>query len=890
MTQTLLPPTAGLYVQDAEQPLAFPLKHTEVKAQVSGHLARVEVIQTFENPFATPLEAIYIFPLPDEAAVDSMVIRLGDRAIRGRIEKREQAQAIYDQAKKQGQTAGLLEQERANIFTQSLANILPGEQIEVVIGYSDQLAYKQGAYEFVFPMVVGPRYIPGTSIAGPGSRPGSAPEPMTLNQDTDIVPDASRLNAPILPADLRSGHDIQVTVDIATGAGPWKLESANFQSPSHQIAINSQDAITRVTLAPNDTLPNKDFILRYQVAGAATQTSVLTQSDERGGHFAAYLIPAIHYDSAQYIPKDMVFLIDTSGSQSGPPLDQCKALMHRFIQGLHPQDTFNIVNFANTTQQLAKVPLENTPQNRQRALTYVDRLQAGGGTEMLQGFKTVLNLPQMDRERIRNIVLLTDGYIGNETQIFAEAQRSLTLSTRIHSFGAGSSVNRFLLNRVAEMGRGISHVVRHDEAIERVVDKFLEQINNPVLGNLSLRWEGPGEAPDLYPIAPPDLFAEQPLVLLGRKRDRQPGTLRVTGMAASGDSFESFALHFEPSGNPALAQLWGRARIKALMNQMVSGETTVGVAAVTETALAYQLLSQYTAFVAISDEVRVEQPNESVSVNVPVNMPEAVSHTKVFRKRAVAPVPCMAAEEQASLMEAEEDSFESEMPPLSPSTSSWGVVGSSDAFSGPTSQLGTSPEAPSEPTEKALRPQPKAGRSAPQSPAPRKIGRSQSEVSRSEPRSRPGMRLKKATRFSGHGEPTEKRGEAQKKSKPVRQSIFLRIKDWFSALFNLNSLKTGQPSTPQSQIQIVKAEGLNPDLLQQLQQNLESHWLSITPQPKGTLVFELVIQHGRVKRVMLDVEASDPQDPAAVERIRQIFFQWLCPQDFVEPLRVELRV
>ncbi len=877
MTQTLLPPTAGLFVQDAEQPLAFPLKHTEVKAQVSGHLSRVEVIQTFENPFATALEAIYIFPLPDEAAVDTMTIRIGDRAIHGRIEKREQAQAIYDRAKKQGQTAGLLEQERANIFTQSLANILPGEQIEVVIGYSDQLAYQQGAYEFVFPMVVGPRYIPGSPIAEPGNRPGSAPEPMTLNQDTDVVPDASRLNAPVLPADLRSGHDIQVTVDIETGAGPWKLESVNLQSPSHQIAIDAQDAITRVTLAPSDTLPNKDFILRYQVASADTQASLLTQSDERGGHFAAYLIPAIHYDKTQYIPKDMVFLIDTSGSQSGPPLDQCKALMRRCIQGLHPQDTFNIVNFANTTQQLAKVPLENTPQNRQRALTYVDHLQAGGGTEMLQGLKTVLNLPQLDRERIRNIVLLTDGYIGNETQIFAEAQRSLTLSTRLHSFGAGSSVNRFLLNRVAEMGRGISHVVRHDEAIEQVVDKFLEQINNPVLGNLALRWDGPGEAPDLYPIAPPDLFAEQPLVLLGRKRDRQPGTLRITGMAASGDPFEqSFALHFEPSGNPALAQLWGRARIKALMNQMVSGETTVGVAAVTETALAYQLLSQYTAFVAVSDEVRVEQPNQSVSVNVPVNMPEAVSYTKVFRKRAVASVPSMAVEAQAlslgAFIDAEEDSFDVMLPVSAPAPS-WAEADSPEVLSMPTSQLGASLEAPSEPTGKVLRPQPKAGKFEARA---RTTGKK--------------MFRPQASGIESGSEPPEKIGEAPKSSKPVRKSIFMRIKDWFSALLTRNSPVTGQPPIPQKQIQIVKAEGLNSELLQQLQQSLESHWPSITPHPKGTIVFELVIQRGRVKRVMLDVEASDPQDPAAVDQLRPIFFQWSCPQDFITPLRLELRV
>lgn len=796
MVQTLPPKTAGLYIEDAEQPLAFPLRHTDVKALVSGNISRVNVTHTFENPFTTALEATYVFPLPDAAAVDTMTIRFGDRTIQGRIEKREDAQAIYDQAKKAGKTAGLLEQERANIFTQSLANIPPGEEIEVTISYSDQLAYKQGSYEFVFPMVVGPRYIPGNPIAETGIAQGSAVEPMTLNQDTDLVPDASRLNGPVLPTGMRSGHDIQVTVDIETG-----VEIANLQSPSHQISVDTQDALTRITLAPSDTLPNKDLILRYQVAGDTTQTALLTQSDQRGGHFAVYLIPAISYDTQHYIPKDMVFLIDTSGSQSGAPLAQCQALMRRFIQGLHPQDTFNIVNFANTTQQLAKVSLENTPRNCKQALNYINRLHAGGGTEMLRGLKAVLNLPQITPERIQNIVLLTDGYIGNETQIFAEVQRSLNPSTRLHSFGAGSSVNRFLLNRVAEFGRGISHVVRHDQTIDTVVDRFFGQINNPVLGNLSLKWQGPGEAPILYPMAPPDLFAEQPLVLFGRKTDNQPGTLQITGITANGQSFEqSFAISFEPSGNPAVAQLWGRARIKELMNQMVSGETTRGVKAVTDTALAYQLLSQYTAFVAVSDDVRVEQPNQTVSANVPVLMPDAVSHAGVF-----------------------------------------GAV---------------SPSARSMPRRRVLKSM------APSVSMPMPAGQKQAK-----PQASPAPSAKM--------EPLEDFDAA------------LVVPDMETTAF----ARMSEPDLPQEtsqQIQIVKAEGLEDSVRQQLEHHLQS--LQLVDPQNGVLVFELVVQRGRVRRVMLDDQASDLQNSAVVDQIRQALLTWRCPQALTNPLRLEMRV
>jgi Ca-activated chloride channel family protein len=617
----------GLYVQSPEgNQLIFPLKHTEVQAKVTGNVSRVEVTQTFENPFTTTLEAVYIFPLPDEAAVDDMEIRLGDRIIKGNIKKRQEAVAIYEQAKQQGCTAGLLEQERDNIFTQSLANIKPGEQIDVIIRYTDSLKFEGGNYEFVFPMVVGPRYIPGTTIDENTVGGGSAPTPMMLNQDTDLVPDASRLNAPIVPPGTRSKHDIGVTVEIDTG-----IEIRAVRSPSHQIQIDREGHIVRVKLAGGDTIPNKDLIVRYQVAGDRTTTTVLSQADERGGHFAVYLIPAIEYRPNQFVPKDVVFLIDTSGSQSGAPLMKCQELMRRFINGLHPHDTFAIMDFSDTTRQLSPVPLPNTPQNQTQAMNYIDRLNAGGGTQMLRGIRAVLNFPEVEPGRLRSIVLLTDGYIGNENQILAEVQRHLKPGNRLHSFGAGSSVNRFLLNRIAELGRGVARIIRHDEPTDEVAEQFFRQINNPVLANIQLCWYGEGEPPTIYPATPPDLFAEQPLVLFGRKSDRFTGLLQVTGTAAGGHPYQqTFDLNFEETRNPAIAQLWGRARIKDLMNQMVRGETKVGVDAVTDTALTYQLLSQYTAFVAVSDEVRVNPNEHSVSVQVPVEMPEGMSYEGIF--------------------------------------------------------------------------------------------------------------------------------------------------------------------------------------------------------------------------------------------------------------------
>lgn len=610
-------PIGGLYTTTPDGDRSrFVLDRTDVKANIAGNLSRVEVTQVFTNPFDRPLEAIYVFPLPDEAAVDDMEIRIGDRVIKGNIKRREEAQAIYDEARRQGRTAGLLEQERDNIFTQSLANIKPGETIQVTLRYTESLKFEGGRYDFVFPMVVGPRYIPGQITTPEG--------------DTNKVPDASRITPPVLRPGVRSGNDISLSLTINAG-----VPIGQITSPSHQITIDRPaegGTVQTVHLAKGDTIPNKDFILRYQVAGEKTQATVLTQADDRGGHFALYLIPAVNYPERAIIAKDVVFLMDTSGSQQGAPLAQSKALMRRFLQQLNPDDTFTIVDFANTATRLSEQPLANTPANRQRALGYIEALQANGGTNLMEGIDAVMKFPAARGDRLRTFVLLTDGYIGNDREVIGEVQRRLQSGNRLFSFGVGSSVNRFLLDRLAEVGRGAVQIVRHDENPDPVADKFSRQVANPVLSQVTVSWQGPGPAPEIYPAAAPDLFAAQPLVIFGRKGDRQPGTLIVRGVAAGNQAYEQrFSIAFNDNQKPAVAQLWGRARIKDLMNQLYTeGQVKSLVDAVTNTALAYRLLSEYTAFVAVSEEVRVNPDGSSERVQVPVELPEGTNYNGFF--------------------------------------------------------------------------------------------------------------------------------------------------------------------------------------------------------------------------------------------------------------------
>ncbi|MEG4111398.1 MULTISPECIES: VIT domain-containing protein [unclassified Microcoleus] len=631
----------GLFVKtpNTTQEQVFPLKQTEVKAKIAGNISRVEVVQKFENPFPEPIEAVYIFPLPDEAAVDDMEIKIGSRIIKADIKLREEALEIYERARKQGRTAGLLEQERDNIFTQSLANIKPGEKIEVTIRYTESLKFAGGDYEFVFPMVVGPRYISGNTIP---------PNPPLARGGYSSG--ADRINPPVLPPGTRSGHNIAVSVEIDAG-----VAIGDVRSTSHQITTDRSGNIVQVQLANSDTIPNKDLILRYRVAGENTRATILTQSDKRGGHFATYLIPALNYKTNEIVPKDVVFMMDTSGSQQGEPLAKSKELMRRFIQGLNPNDTFTIIDFANTAQALSTTPLANTTENRQKAINYIEKLQANGGTELLNGIQTVMNFPAAATGRLRSIVLITDGYIGNENEVLALVQRSLKPGNRLYSFGVGGSVNRFLINRLAEMGRGTSQVIRQDEPSAEAAEKFFREINSPVLTNIQISWEGMGEKPQIYPIAPPDLFASQPLVLFGKKTDRSPGQLRIRGTLAGGKAYEQvLPVNFAKSGgrqrestsvaagatdfgNPAVAQLWGRSRIKDLMNQMFGGETKSLVEAVTNTALTYRLLSEYTAFVAVSEEVRVEPDGSRHRVQVPVELPQGVSYEGIFESEAAEP-------------------------------------------------------------------------------------------------------------------------------------------------------------------------------------------------------------------------------------------------------------
>lgn len=608
----------------------FPLRHTDIQATVSGGTASVTVEQTFQNPYDRGIEAVYVFPLPVASAIDDLEIRIGARIVRGVIQTREAARATYETAKAQGRVAALLDQERPNIFTQQVANIQPGHEIRVRIHYTENLKYADGQYEMVIPTVVGPRYIPGNAVGG-GVVPAGHVQP---SPDTDQVPDASRITPPVLPPGERSGHDVMITVNLDAGV---PIQDLNVVHHAADIERRGRNA-ARVRLRPADTIPNKDFVLRYGVAGAGPEFGVLAHREpgqhDGLGFFTLQLQPEADVDASEARPKELVFVLDTSGSMSGEPIGKSKAAVRWALQNLGPDDTFQLIRFAGSASALAPAPLANTPENIALATSALDQLEGQGGTEMLTGIRKALELPH-DPSRVRIVAFLTDGYIGNETEIFAAVRQSRG-DARIFAFGIGNSVNRYLLDGLAAEGHGVVDYVGLDEETRPVVERFYDRIGKPYLTDLTVDW-GSLPVQDVSPDNAPDLFAGQPLVFSGRYRAGAAGDITIRGRLGNRAYTRRVyvtlpALQRE---HPEIATLWARRRIDDLMRKIVRGEDPDITKQITTTALEYRLVSQYTSFVAVDNQV-VSADGKPVLVPQPVDMPEGVRYEGVF---GPAPMP-----------------------------------------------------------------------------------------------------------------------------------------------------------------------------------------------------------------------------------------------------------
>lgn len=563
--------------------LPFTLVHTKVDAAVAGLVSEVTVTQTFHNPFAQPVEALYVFPLPDDAAVHELSLVAGGRVIRASVQKRAEARRQYETAKAEGRRAALLDQDRPNVFTQSVANLLPGERVEVRLSYVAPLHFDDGVFSFVFPMVVGPRFIPGVALPGESEGSGAA-------QDTDQVPDASRVTPPV----SRSGRDVEVSLRLEAGAVIEELWSV-----SHRLVVDRPGA-QRATLSLDvqDTVPNKDLIVRWRTASTEARAGAVAE----GGAFALMLTPEPIGAHAAATPKELVFLIDTSCSMTGAPLAAAKRAMGQALRRANEGDTFLLIDFAERARAFSPAPLAATSANVGRALTYLESLPAAGGTNQLAGLRGALDRRE-DPERVRMVLLLTDGFIGNEDEVLATT-RALRGSARVFGLGIGSSVNHFLLSRLSEEGRGFYQFVRPDEDASEAVERFVRRIARPLITDVTIDWGGLPVA-DVLPEAVPDLFDAQPLAVYGRYRGSAEGTVVLRGRRAGVPVRYEVPVKFPEAhlGGRALATTWARQQVERLSAQARGGETAATVSAITALGLEHHLVTKYTSLVATEERV-----------------------------------------------------------------------------------------------------------------------------------------------------------------------------------------------------------------------------------------------------------------------------------------------
>jgi Ca-activated chloride channel family protein len=598
----------------------LPLKSTSADVKVVGVIADVVVTQIYKNEGKKPLEAIYIFPASTRAAVYGMKMTIGKRTIIAKIQERKEARRQYEEAKQQGKSASLLEQQRPNVFQMNVANILPEDLIQVELKYTELLVPTDGIYEFVYPTVVGPRYS---------------------NQPAETaLPSQKWVENPYFHQGEPPSYTFHITADVAAG-----LPIQNIACTSHKVDIH-YDGPSRATIklgASEKSAGNRDFILKYQLAGGKVQSGILLFEGEKENLFVLMLQPPKRVSVSQIPPREYIFIVDVSGSMYGFPLDISKKLLKDLIRNLRPSDKFNVLLFSGGSSLMSEQSLPATSENIRRAIDLIEKQRGGGGTELLPALKRALSLAGSDGYS-RSVVIATDGYVTVEEEVFDLIRKNLG-DANMFTFGIGSAVNRHLLEGMARVGMGEPFVISKPEEIREKAEKFRKMIESPVLTKVKVNF-GRFSVYDVEPISIPDVFAERPVIVFGKWRGRPAGEIILNGMTSNGPYVNKIDIRKEKpvKSNSALQYLWARHRITLLSDYNFLHNDDARIKEVTQLGLTYNLLTAYTSFVAIDTEVRLVN-GEAVTVKQPLPLPEGVSDYAVGKgmvaQKAMSPLSAL---------------------------------------------------------------------------------------------------------------------------------------------------------------------------------------------------------------------------------------------------------
>lgn len=609
----------GLFLatEDPARLLPAPLQSSEVDISVSGPLARVVVRQTYTNPSNVWLEGIYTFPLPDKSAVDRLTMIVGERRIQSVIQEKEKARQTYEQAKAQGRRASLVDQERPNIFTNQVANIGPGESITIEIQYQQNLRFDDGAFSLRFPMVIRPRFNPGDPLVS--ATPGGT----GWSWDTTQVADASRITPHIIDPSLGPINPVQINVTLDPGFPVGKISS-----PYHVVDVSKlKENRYAIALARGEVPADRDFVLNWRPAPGTTPTAgIFTElRDGQAHHLLMIMPPAGEQAEGEEVgsahARETIFILDVSGSMAGPAIGQAKAALLLALGRLGPQDSFNVIAFSSDATPLFFKARPADQQNISQARDFVRRLQADGGTNMASALQLALNGDD-DLARVRQIIFITDGAVGNEEALFTMISKGLGAS-RLFTVGISSSPNSFFMSEAAESGRGTYTFIGSNDEVEEKMSGLFRKLERPVLKDIAIEWPD-GVTTERYPSAIPDLYDGEPLVLAFRTADASGGAVNISGGTTGGGWEQSLALAPDRH-NPGVAAIWARSKILDITRLARRSGRQSAVETrdkIVRVALAHQLISKYTSLVAVDDRVARPENTEITSAAVPSNLPD----------------------------------------------------------------------------------------------------------------------------------------------------------------------------------------------------------------------------------------------------------------------------
>lgn len=580
---------------------SFPLKETNVSVNINGIFAETFVTQTYSNEGQEPINATYVFPASSRVTIHGMKMEIGDEIITAKIKEKEEARHDYEQAKSEGKSASLLEQQRPNVFTMDVANVMPGDIIRIELHYTEMITPTDGIYQFVFPTVAGPRYT-------------SPSVPKSLKAETWIA-------SPFLRLGDTPREKYNINVNLSAG-----VPITDLQCSSHKIDVAwDNQTSARISLSnPEEFAGNRDFILDYKLTGTEISSGLMLGTGESENFFLLMVQPPERYTPETIPPREYIFILDVSGSMYGFPLDTSKELIRNLAGSLRETDRFNVILFSDSLIQMSPESVPATAENVQKAFALIDNEEGGGGTELAPALETALGIPASPGAA-RSVIAITDGYISGEREIFDIIGRNIG-TTNFFSFGIGSSVNRYLIDGIAKTGLGESFVVTDPSEAAATADRFRTYIQSPVLTDVQVAYDGF----DVYDIEPPTLstlFASRPIVLFGKWKGEPSGTIHITGKTGGQDYAEdipvSAAIPLE--ANNIIQYLWARTRVERLTDYGMTEDLQANAKKeVTELGLRYSMMTPYTSFIAVTEKVRNTE-GKSTDVKQPLPIPMNVS-------------------------------------------------------------------------------------------------------------------------------------------------------------------------------------------------------------------------------------------------------------------------